>query len=290
MRSAIVVILLLLSPMNLVGAESQRNDSIYDNDDIKIIETYSKSIQNALYRLSDLGQYEENTLIENNDWVVVTDYPLEDHHKIISTTFNSEEVDVLKGTYVWRFQESSNSINDLRYLFENEDIEAFYPLLKRQQEVRYIPNDPDFDEQWHLQNTGQTGGVTGEDVNITSVWDSYNGTGIVISVVDDGLDHEHPDIEANYNSTYSFDWCNNDPDPSPNSWDAHGTAAGGVAAAVGDNGIDVTGAAFGANLSGSTLIACSTSDQMEANALSFQKNNIDIYTNSWKFMQMMGKH
>ncbi|MGB1495508.1 MAG: S8 family serine peptidase [Candidatus Thalassarchaeaceae archaeon] len=281
MRSAIVVVLLLLSPMNLVGAEEQRYDSIYDENDINIIETYSKSVQNAFYRLSDLTQYEENILMENRDWVVVTSYPLEHQQKIISKSFVSEEFEFLKGTYVWRFEESSNSFDDLRYLFENDDVESFYPLLKRQQEVRYIPNDPDFDEQWHLQNTGQTGGVTGEDVNITSVWDSYNGTGIVISVVDDGLDHEHPDIEGNYNSSYSFDWCNNDPDPSPNSWDAHGTAAGGVAAAVGDNGIDVTGAAFGANLSGSTLIACSTSDQMEANALSFQKNNIDIYTNSW---------
>ncbi|MBD51561.1 MAG: hypothetical protein CMB08_06610, partial [Euryarchaeota archaeon] len=191
--------------MSFVGAEDIRNDSVNDNDDMKIIETYSKSIQNAFYRLSDLGQYEKNIILENNDWVVVTGHPLEHHNKIISTSFDSEEVNLLKGAYIWRFQESSNSINDLTHLFEEGDIESFYPLLKRQQEVRYIPNDPDFDEQWHLQNTGQTGGVTGEDVNITSVWDSYNGTGIVISVVDDGLDHEHPDIEAHYNSSYSFD-------------------------------------------------------------------------------------
>ena len=63
MRSAIVVILLLLSPMNLVDAEEQRYDSIYDENDIDIIETYSKSVQNAFYRLSDLTQYEENVLI-----------------------------------------------------------------------------------------------------------------------------------------------------------------------------------------------------------------------------------
>ena len=47
MRSAIVVILLLLSPMNLVDAEEQRYDSIYDKNDIDIIETYSKTVQNA---------------------------------------------------------------------------------------------------------------------------------------------------------------------------------------------------------------------------------------------------
>jgi subtilisin-like proprotein convertase family protein len=267
--------------MNLVAGQEQKPYETYDNNDVGIIETYSKSVQSAFNRLSNLNQYEENALMENTDWVVVTGQPSENHHKIIPNSFDVEEFEFLKGTYIWKFEEASNSINDLRVALENNDIESFYPLLKKQQEARYIPNDPDFDEQWHLQNTGQTGGVVDEDANITGVWNNYNGTGIVISVVDDGLDHEHPDIEANYNPSYSFDWCNDDPDPSPNSWNGHGTAAGGVAAAVGDNGIDVTGAAFGANLSGSTLIACSSTDQMEADALSFQKNNIDIYTNSW---------
>ena len=114
MRSAIVVVLLLLSPMNLVGAEEQRYDSIYDENDINIIETYSKSVQNAFYRLSDLTQYEENILMENRDWVVVTSYPLEHQQKIISKSFVSEEFEFLKGTYVWRFEESSNSFDYLR--------------------------------------------------------------------------------------------------------------------------------------------------------------------------------
>jgi len=70
--------------MNLVDAEEQRYDSIYDENDIDIIETYSKSVQNAFYRLSDLTQYEENVLMENKDWVVVTSYPLEHQQKIIS--------------------------------------------------------------------------------------------------------------------------------------------------------------------------------------------------------------
>ena len=281
MRSVIVVTLLLLAPMNLVGAESQEGDFIGIQEDIKILDKYSKSIQKAFDRLGDLAQYEEDVLMGTNDWVVVTGHSLEYHSNLTSEYFDSKESELLKGTYIWKFEESSNPINELSTMLKNNDIEVFYPLIKKQQEVRYIPNDPDFDEQWHLQNTGQTGGLSGEDINVTSVWNSYNGTGIVISVVDDGLDHEHPDIEAHYNSTYSFDWCGDDPDPSPNSWDAHGTAAGGVAAAVGDNGIDVTGAAFGANLSGSRLIACGTSDQMEADALSFQGDNIDIYTNSW---------
>ena len=45
-----------------------------------------------------------------------------------------------------------------------------------------------------MRNYGQTSGTQGEDANITSVWNPYTGNGIIISVVDDGLDKDHPDI------------------------------------------------------------------------------------------------
>ncbi len=281
MRGALLVTLLILAPISLVDAENQEDLLLEIQLETNITEKYSKSVQISFSRLSDLSQYQDTTLSQTNDWVVVTGYPLEYHSNLISASFETEDFEFLQGTYIWKFEESSDAMDGLNKLIKSGDIEYFYPLTEKFQDVRYIPNDPDFDEQWHLQNTGQTGGLSGEDINVTGVWNKYNGTGIFISVVDDGLDHEHPDIEGNYNSTFSFDWCNDDPDPSPNSWDGHGTAAGGVAAAVGDNGIDVTGASFGASLSGSTLIACGTSDEMEADALSFQSDDIDIYTNSW---------
>ena len=48
-----------------------------------------------------------------------------------------------------------------------------------------------------------------------------SGTIIVVTVsgiVDDGLDHQHPDIIDNYDANYSYDWCNDDSDPTPSSW------------------------------------------------------------------------
>jgi len=68
----------------------------------------------------------------------------------------------------------------------------------------------------------------------------------------------------------------------PDWWgDDHGTSVAGVAAAVGNNSIDVVGSAFGATLSGTTLIACSNSDFDESGALSFHNSDVDIYSNSW---------
>ena len=104
---------------------------------------------------------------------------------------------------------------------------------------------------------------------------------MTISIIDDGLDHSHPDISPNYLSSLSYDFCSSDADPQPDGDDAHGTAAAGVAGALGDNGVDVVGSGFGANLAGSRLIACWSPDSLEAQALSYMPQSIDIYSNSW---------
>ena len=282
MRTIVVVLLLLMPTISVVFAE---NDIIPLEDDIsnqKILANYSDSVQSAFLRVGDISQYSEYELHNSNEWLVVTNMPIINHKNMISKLISTKPLDILIGSFIWDLEYSANLLLEFQELLEIGEIESYSPMLIKNHEIRYIPNDPDFSEQWHLQNTGQTnGGLTGEDINVTGVWNSYNGSGVVISVVDDGLDHEHPDIEDHYSSAYSYDWCNDDSDPTPQSNDGHGTSAGGVAAAVGDNGIDVTGAGYGATLAGSTLIACGTSDQMEADALIFQMENIDIYTNSW---------
>jgi len=147
--------------------------------------------------------------------------------------------------------------------------------------ARSVPNDPLFPDQWHLLNYGQTGGTPGADANVTPVWDQFQGDGVTIGVVDDGMDTTHPDLAPNYDPADSYDFDDNDSDPSPGDFDDHGTAVAGVAAARSDNGIGVSGAAPHANIAAIRLIADVTTDQMEADALSYHKNNIDIYSNSW---------
>src|SRR5438477_5690862 len=64
--------------------------------------------------------------------------------------------------------------------------------LASQRPPRFLPNDTLFGSEWHLRNTGQFGSV-GVDVNISEVWNTYRGAGIVIGIVDDGLQTGHPD-------------------------------------------------------------------------------------------------
>ena len=164
------------------------------------------------------------------------------------------------------------------------------PLLARQFQRRLIPDDSFFSYnasnpgyQWHLRNTGQSPGTAGIDANVTSVWDSFTGTGIRMGIVDDGLEVAHPDLAPNADTVNDHDWNDatpDDPTGNPGS-DTHGTACAGVAGARGNNGIGVSGAAPNATLVGLRLIAASISDADEAAALSWKNDIIHLYSNSW---------
>ena len=132
-----------------------------------------------------------------------------------------------------------------------------------------LPNDPLLNLEWQLRNTGQTGGTPGADINVVPAWNQgITGQGVVIAILDDGVQRAHPDLAANifYNNGdpidgidndgngfvddhYGWDFAANDNDPNPLFFDdAHGTAVAGLAAAVGDNGIGVAGGAYDAQI------------------------------------------
>ncbi len=163
------------------------------------------------------------------------------------------------------------------------EVEAVEVQLARQQQKRFVPNDALFFQQWHLQNFGQNRGTPGVDVDITEVWNTYRGKGVTLAIVDDGLERTHPDLQLNYDADDSFDFNDGDPDPKPApfDFDDHGTSCAGVAAATGNNGLGVCGAAFEAKLAGLRLIAAPTDDNEEADAFDFHNDTIDIKSNSW---------
>ena len=281
MRVAILVLLMVsFSPAaHAVGGEEPKEIPTVVLEDI--LGTYSRSVQIAFERVSDIDSYEEAELAAVDSWLVVTGIPIKEHRWTEAEPEESKPVEHLRGSYIWTFKDSTKGLEKLRSSFLKGEIESFSPLLDRSVSTRFEPNDPFYDDQWHLNNTGQTSGTSGEDANVTAVWNSYNGSGVVISVIDDGVEHSHPDLTTNYLSQHSYDWCGDDPDPDPNSWDGHGTAVAGVAAGTGNNSIGVTGAAFGANIAGHRLIACGFTDSTAADALSYDNGDIDIYSNSW---------
>lgn len=162
-------------------------------------------------------------------------------------------------------------------------------LLAKMRFKRALPNDPLINRQWHLKFANQSGAVTGTDMNIESAW-GYGtpspilGTGIRIGIVDDGLQTGHPDLAANVDTLNDYDWNGDDNDPNPETDDDHGTACAGNAAAVGNNGIGMTGSAPAAKLIGMRLISASVTDLQEAEAMNYLitgVNLLHIKSNSW---------
>jgi subtilisin-like proprotein convertase family protein len=212
----------------------------------------------------------------------------------------AEQPSYAPGYVIFLVQGSGEALTVAETLRTKAGVESAEPLLRRKQKKRFTPNDPFFSYsaanagyQWHLKNTGALGGTAGIDVNVSSVWDTYKGTGIRIAIVDDGLQKTHPDLSANVDplTTEHHNW-NGSPgtvdDPSPNTTnDHHGTACAGVAAARGNNGVGVSGAAPEATLVGLRLIAAAESDQDEADAINWLINTsgsnpvIPIKSNSW---------
>ncbi|NXO82868.1 PCSK4 convertase, partial [Sitta europaea] len=143
-----------------------------------------------------------------------------------------------------------------------------------------VPTDPWFPKQWYMNNDVHP------DLNILTAWSrGYTGLGVVLTVLDDGLEKDHPDLAANYDPLASYDFNSNDPDPQPRYGDGdknwHGTRCAGEVAAVANNGICGAGVAYNAKIGGVRMLDGSIMDIVEARALSLQPQYIHIYSASW---------
>ncbi len=145
--------------------------------------------------------------------------------------------------------------------------------------------DPLFTNQWHLSNNGSlTSSVSGEDAKVISVWTSGNlGQGVVVSVVDDGLEVNHEDLKDNIsNSVQGYNSRTNGANPSHVDIESgHGTNVGGIIAARYNNGIGVRGAAPCASLVGRNILEASLTSTIENIAMTRDTSLIAVSNNSW---------
>ena len=119
-----------------------------------------------------------------------------------------------------------------------------------------IPNDPLYNSQWGIPAC-----------NIDDVWNTTTGDSTsIIAILDTGVDDEHPDLKKNIwnnknempgngmdddgngkiDDTWGWDFINNDNAPKDDN--SHGTHVAGIAAAVGNNGIGISGVNWNAKI------------------------------------------
>ncbi|XP_047190979.1 endoprotease bli-like isoform X2 [Scophthalmus maximus] len=147
-------------------------------------------------------------------------------------------------------------------------------------------NDPLWPMQWELFSQGQYS-AGGFDLNVMPVWsNNITGHGVVVSIVDDGLDHTNKDLRRNFEALASVDLCashgpSRDPMPVRDEENSHGTRCAGEVAMEANNSYCGVGIAFNARIGGIRLLNGSVTDAMEATALTFNIHLIDIYVCSW---------
>jgi hypothetical protein len=98
------------------------------------------------------------------------------------------------------------------------------------------PNDPDFSNQWHHTM-----------INSTYAWDTVTSPedmeAVKVCVLDTGVDQDHPDLIDNLLPGYNANHLHSVED-----FHGHGTATAGVIAAVGNNGLGISGVLWDVNI------------------------------------------
>jgi subtilisin family serine protease len=125
-------------------------------------------------------------------------------------------------------------------------------------------DEPSFGAQWALENTGQAGGTPDADIDAVAAWSRSTGDGVVVAIVDSGVEPTHPELDgrlwSNPTETVNgldddgngyiddnsgWDFFDQDNDPSPvgvGPEDVHATLVAGIVAAEVD-GAGIAGVA-----------------------------------------------
>ncbi|XP_061623990.1 proprotein convertase subtilisin/kexin type 5b isoform X1 [Phyllopteryx taeniolatus] len=146
-------------------------------------------------------------------------------------------------------------------------------------------NDAKWSSMWYIHCNDDVHNCQ-SDMNIMGAWKrGYTGKGVVVTILDDGIERNHPDLAQNYDHQASFDVNGNDLDPMPR-YDAtnenkHGTRCAGEVAASANNSHCIVGIAYNARIGGVRMLDGDVTDMVEAKSLSLQPQHIDIYSASW---------
>jgi len=196
----------------------------------------------------------------------------------------TERPDYTPGWVIMRAPDALAALDSVAALRAATAVAEADVLLAARRFSRAMPDDPLIGDQWHLKRSGAA--VAGTDVNIEAVWNfpsltGTRGAGVRIGIVDNGVQLNHPDLTQNMDTLNGWDWNGNDSNASPGPGNDHGTACAGLAAARGNNGKGVSGAAPMATIVPLRLLAASVTDAQEAAAMAWKDDIIHIKNNSW---------
>jgi subtilisin family serine protease len=158
--------------------------------------------------------------------------------------------------------------------------------------ARHAPDDPLFAEQWPLAGAHPAGAnvAVDADVNAPEAWAYTLGSpGVLIAVLDDGVQLDHPDLAANI-AHPGMDFTVDPPTigaAPQTAADRHGTSVAGIAAARGDNGVGISGVCPRCQILPVRVIG--RSDGATAAAFRYAvEQGADVITSSWGYTRPAG--
>ena len=118
-------------------------------------------------------------------------------------------------------------------------------LMVRGRSTVHRSSDPLFGDSWQHRNVGQSGGLSGFDLQTDSAWTKSIGTGShAVLVIDTGAEESHPDLRLGSGRDFTTGGVEGVAGGLPgNPCDSHGTPVAGCIAAIRDNGLGSVGIA-----------------------------------------------
>ena len=166
--------------------------------------------------------------------------------------------DLVDGLKLYKF-DSDKTTQEAKAIFEANKYVDYVEFDYIQHKYS---NDSRFNEQWALENTGQSSGLVDADINAEKMWAIEKGSSnVVIGIIDTGVDYTHPDLVENMGKN-SLEIPNNQKDDDNNGYvddvyginainssgnpmddNIHGTHVAGIIGARGNNNVGISGVA-----------------------------------------------
>ena len=194
--------------------------------------------------------------------------------------------------FILQASDSQSAINAAEALAKESGVVASYPVTRRAYRklnaYAPAPDDPEFGRQWHLENRGSSRNLDGPDLNVRAAWPAARGDGVLVAVADDGIQLDHPDLEARASGAH-FNFYRGVRNGWPAASDAnHATAVAGLIAAETGNNADVAGVAPGARMSSWVIFGTSfrgrdsiASDEQLMDMFQHEVNRVAVQNHSW---------
>jgi subtilisin family serine protease len=149
-------------------------------------------------RAENLNNYDPELLAAQTEWVIwFAPNPYIEVSQI-ATLLGADLVQAtgqIEHTYIWKFPEAISAQEVQQRLADLVGGDFAYPLVPIElKKPQFIPDESLLKDQWHLPDTSEVNGNTSEGANAINAWDWSTGKGVVIAIVDDGVQQDHPDL------------------------------------------------------------------------------------------------